>query len=423
MLKNKGIYISLLLLTGVLSVKAQSTINSPYTRYGLGDLIVPTSTNNAGFGGVGYALRTSDQVNVMNPASYTSVDSLAFMFDIGLSLRTSNFTENGIKANARNSTFDYVNMQFRLHKRLGMAIGFIPYSNSGYNFSETKTIPNSGLTQISNTFTGEGGLQQIFAGLGFKIMDNLSIGVNFGYLYGKLEYGTTAVLSKGGDSRITYDNIEVRSYKFDAGLQYTQPFNEKNRLTLGLTYSLGHKLNSTEVAGDKITNGSNYTDERKKEYQDVYGIPHTYAGGLMYQYSNKLKIGIDYAFEQWSKTSYNQDIAKYAYRNRQRMAGGIEYSPNPMSRKYLSRVFYRLGTNVQDSYLVMPNSANGPKEYSVSFGFGFPISVSQRNSVFSITGQYTRVKPEMKDMLSENRFMIKLGLTFNERWFMKFKVN
>lgn len=66
---------------------------------------------------------------------------------------------------------------------------------------------------------------------------------------------------------------------------------------------------------------------------------------------------------------------------------------------------------------------DGPKEYGVSAGFGFPLSLNMRNSVLSITGQYVHVSPSVNGMLSENRFVIKLGLTFNERWFMKWRVN
>ena len=66
---------------------------------------------------------------------------------------------------------------------------------------------------------------------------------------------------------------------------------------------------------------------------------------------------------------------------------------------------------------------DGATEFGVSAGFGLPLQLYQRNSILSITGQYVRVKPSVTGMLSENRFVIKLGLTFNERWFMKWRVN
>ena len=163
MLRNR-VFVSALFAVGVITSAAQSTgsspsINSPYTRYGLGDLIDVVFANNAAMGGIGYAFRSSEHINPMNPASYTSVDSLSFMFDVGMSLKSSNFEEGGIKSNAKNSTFDYIMAQFRLHPRLAFALGYIPYSTVGYNFSRSQEIANSGGVTNTNTFYGDGGLQ------------------------------------------------------------------------------------------------------------------------------------------------------------------------------------------------------------------------------------------------------------------------
>ena len=134
MLRNK-ILLTALLTGSCLTAAAQltpyppqSSTNSPYTRYGLGELSDRGFANNAAMGGVGYGLRYSGHINLTNPAAYSSVDSLSFMFDIGMSLKSSNYKENGISSNAKNASFDYLAIQFRLHKRLGMAIGYTPYS-------------------------------------------------------------------------------------------------------------------------------------------------------------------------------------------------------------------------------------------------------------------------------------------------------
>ena len=97
-----------MLISGYLSVAAQSSTNSPYTRYGLGDLSDRGFANNAAMGGIGYGIRNNGYINMTNPAAFSSVDSLSFMFDLGMSLKSSNFKENGISANAKNSSFDYI---------------------------------------------------------------------------------------------------------------------------------------------------------------------------------------------------------------------------------------------------------------------------------------------------------------------------
>ena len=104
------------------------------------------------------------------------------------------------------------------------------------------------------------------------------------------------------------------------------------------------------------------------------------------------------------------------------IAVGAEYIPNPIGRNYLQRICYRVGVNYTTPYLNLPQY-EGPSEYSINAGFGFPLYLFQRRTILNLTGQYVRVRPSVTNMLSENRFVIKLGLTFNEHWFMKWKVN
>lgn len=405
---------------GAVAANAQSSTNSPYTRYGLGELSDQAFAHNAAMGGIGYALRSSEQINVMNPASYSAVDSLSFMFDIGMGLKSSNYQENGYKTNAKNASFDYLAMQFRLHPRVGFAVGFTPYSNVGYKFSRTSDIENSDDVTVTNTFYGDGGLQQIFGGIGFKILDNLSIGANVGYLYGEIDYQTLATLSNGGDQTTTYNNISINSYIANFGLQYTQKLSKTDKVTLGLVYGLGHDLKSTETKGIQVTDGSSYSELTEETIKDSYGIPSTFGAGLTWQHKQNLTVGADYTLQQFENVKY--DNSTDFYKNRTRIGAGIEYMPSLYGRNYLSRIRYRAGAYYSSSYMKLPEY-DGPKEWGVSAGFGLPLHLFQRNTVLSITGQYVRVLPSVKGMLSENRFVLKLGLTFNEHWFMKWRVN
>lgn len=419
MSSNKALF-SALFIMGAVAANAQSSTNSPYTRYGLGELSDQAFAHNAAMGGIGYALRSSEQINVMNPASYSAVDSLSFMFDIGMGLKSSNYQENGYKTNAKNASFDYLAMQFRLHPRVGFAVGFTPYSNVGYKFSRTSDIENSDDVTLTNTFYGDGGLQQIFGGIGFKILDNLSIGANVGYLYGEIDYQTLATLSNGGDQTTTYNNISINSYIANFGLQYTQKLSKTDKVTLGLVYGLGHDLKSTETKGIQVTDGSSYSELTEETIKDSYGIPSTFGAGLTWQHKQNLTVGADYTLQQFENVKY--DNSTDFYKNRTRIGAGIEYMPSLYGRNYLSRIRYRAGAYYSSSYMKQPEY-DGPKEWGVSAGFGLPLHLFQRNTVLSITGQYVRVLPSVKGMLSENRFVLKLGLTFNEHWFMKWRVN
>ena len=110
---------------------AENGMNSPYTRFGFGQLTGMETGTSKGMGGTGIGVHNSNQINLLNPASYTAVDTLTFLLDVGMSLSNTNLSEGGVKMNARSSTFDYIAMQFRLMPHLGFTLGLMPFSNIG----------------------------------------------------------------------------------------------------------------------------------------------------------------------------------------------------------------------------------------------------------------------------------------------------
>ena len=61
---------------------AQNATSSPSSRYGYGELNDNLPTAYRAMGGVGLGMRSNKAINPAQPASYTGVDSLTFMFDI-----------------------------------------------------------------------------------------------------------------------------------------------------------------------------------------------------------------------------------------------------------------------------------------------------------------------------------------------------
>ena len=82
-------------------------------------------------------------------------------------------------------------------------------------------------------------------------------------------------------------------------------------------------------------------------------------------------------------------------------------------------VRYRMGFHYAEPYTKV-NGNEGAREYGVSMGIGLPLFRSR--SILNISGQYMKVSPKVKGMLEENYLRLNIGLTFNEGWFMKYKV-
>lgn len=418
MIKYRQTLIVLLLMVLSGEAVAQNNTNSPYTRYGYGQLADQGSSNSKAMGGVAYALRDKYQINFANPASYTAVDSLTFIFDGGVSLQNTNLSNGTLKQNAKNSSFDYITMQFRASRWAAISIGLLPYANVGYNMGEYETIENS-TESYSKQYSGEGGLHQLYVGAGFKIFKNFSIGANISYLWGDV----TRTTSESFPSSTTnfpftiQTNVGIRSYKLDFGAQYTQTFGKKHSMTLGVVYSPGHNLNNSAYELRVTGNSSSATSSQKDIVAD-FGIPTTYGVGLAYMYNNRLTVAADGMIQNWDEVAYMGE--KDVFCKRAKVALGAEYIPNPIGRSYLAHVKYRIGAYYSKPYYKIFGE-RAAKEYGLTAGFGLPIP--RTRSMISLSAQYVKTTGTNPAFLDENTLRICVGVTFNERWFFKRKVD
>ena len=87
MINYKRLISASILLTVTGLAVAQTSTNSPYTRYGFGQLADQNFGNSKAMGGIAYGLRNGYQINASIPASYTAIDSLTFLFDAGMTLQ------------------------------------------------------------------------------------------------------------------------------------------------------------------------------------------------------------------------------------------------------------------------------------------------------------------------------------------------
>ena len=412
-----------LLLTMVTGMAiAQNNTNSPYTRYGYGDLSDQSFGNSKAMGGIAFGLRDGAQINPLNPASYTAIDSLTFLFEGGVSLQNMNISGSGVKLNAKNSSFDYLAMQFRLHPRIAMSIGLLPFSNVGYSVSDSKV--DNGVSQ-TRSFTGDGGLHQLYGGIGVKVLKNLSLGVNASYFWGDITRTRTIIYPATSESYsyIQQMGVSISDYKLDFGTQYTLDFNKKHSMTIGAVFSPKHKLNNDYTVTTQVsTTNSNNLDATLE-------LPNTFGVGFTYNYDKRLTVGLDYSLQQWSKTKFDVNTSDeavredfnetYTYCNRHKVSVGAEYIPNLMGRSYLSHIKYRLGAYYTTPYYKI-GGKEATREYGVTAGFGLPVPRSR--SILSISGQFVRISGQESAFVNENIFRVSIGLTFNERWFFKRRV-
>jgi hypothetical protein len=301
-----------------------------------------------------------------------------------------------------------------------VSLGLLPFSNVGYNIGEYRTNNNSSNNSSTLTYSGEGGLHQVYLGTGVSVLKNLSLGVNVSYLWGDITRSRYEQfpLNPSAFPMTDITTISVKSYKIDFGAQYTHRFDKDHSATLGVVFSPGHNLNNDADTQTQIGNSSTGATVSKRDTIATFGIPLSMGVGVTYMYANRLTVGMDATYQKWGSVKYMNN--KGALSNAFKVALGAEYIPNPMGRSYLSHVKYRFGAFYSKPYYKIEN-VRAANEYGVTAGFGLPLP--RTRSMLSISAQYVRTEGTQSNFLKENTLRIGIGLTFNERWFFKRKVD
>ena len=397
----------------------QNNTNSPYTRFGYGDVTDANSGEQRAMGGVSLGSRSNRRINTINPASYSAVDSMTFMFDLGSSALISRFSTTSGITKKFTANLDYITLQLPLAKNMGFSAGLLPYSFVGYNYATSEHVSGYAVTgsdtTCRKTYTGTGGFSQVYAGLSANLFNHVSIGANAYYMFGTINNQHSLRFLGSSDSTVQYNSISANNFRLRYGVQFYNTFAKKHDVTLGLIYEQKQKLNgSSSQIIDGVLN--EITTATAKD--STYEIPTMFGVGLYYTFDKKLSLGLDYTLQQWSNAK-NRGV--YDLSNRSKIAFGMEYLPNPRGRKFAQRVTYRAGFNLSDSYYQV-NSTVPPKNYGVSLGLGLPLydNAAQTIKMLNLTFEYGKIGST--ELLREDFFKFTLNIAFNEHMFFKRKL-
>jgi len=451
-------------LCSILSLQAwaQSFTSSPYSRFGVGDITSNSFQPGVAMGGTAIAQRTNHSVNFNNPASYTAFDSLSFVFDISLTNKNINYITNTQSSKDNNTNINHFALGFPVTKRWFSSIGLVPYSNVGYNISESIPIDTFNL---QNTYKGTGGINQFIIGNAFKIFTLgdtliketsgintiyyntkvLSFGINSSFLFGALERHTASVFPDEAYlfDMYTSNKTIVNDFAFKFGLQYTYNRIEINKLDkinkytiiTGFTFDNQNDVNAhnTSLVTKYLNIGGSVTIDTIENQINEKGnirFPMNIGAGFAFINREKLTFAIDYKWQQWSTARFfgNNDSLV----NSQSIAAGLQFIPESnRQNKYYKMINYRIGGHYTKTYLNIRNQ--NINDYGISFGLGLPIRKPDKSEVSSLRkklppminiaveiGQRGTVK---NDLIKEKYVQISLNLSLYDIWFIKRKFN
>ena len=401
-------------------IQAQN-VTSPYSMYGYGLLSDRATSMQRQMGSVGYAMNSGRQINVMNPASYASIDSLTFLFDMGADLTFLWQKEGSVKEKSIGGGLDYITMQFPISKFMGGSIGLLPYSSVGYAFGND--IQHGAMEN-----QGNGGINQAYLGLAGTFA-GVSLGVNVAYSFGNILNDVFSSPETTGQTLFEHV-MQIRDWDITIGAQYTAKLTKNDRMTLGLTFTPKKSLHGkTWATIQETTHDSKADTVAYLNMSGNYYTPMSIGAGIAYKHEriSRWMIEADVTYQEWSKAKYsplyeidnpdNMVFQGMQFSNRLRLAAGGEFSPK-IRGNYWQRMVYRLGAYYNNDYLKI--QGNQVKEYGVTCGFGF--NTPEGKTMINLGFEWKHRAAHPMQLISENYFNITLGVNFNELWFWQRKI-
>ncbi len=132
----------------------------------------------------------------------------------------------------------------------------------------------------------------------------------------------------------------------------------------------------------------------------------------------------DYTVQMWEDFTYLGNPV--GLKNSQRVTAGFQFQPNLAGRgNFLGATQYRLGARWYQSYLELNNIRL--TEMTVNFGMAFPLPYRTRmgEPISRISLNFEAGQRGTTDggLLKESFIRATLGLTINDRWFMRYKLD
>jgi hypothetical protein len=407
---------------------AQSVANSPFSRLGIGDINAKTSSiRSFSMGGIGVASPNSAMINDLNPALlfYNSLVT----FETGVAGESKQISNQNQQQTSTNANLGYIALSMPISKRWASVIGLRPFSNVDYQTYSEENVVNNPSVQVVKTYEGEGGLSEAFFGNGVKIWKGLTLGLQGSFLFGSINNDAGTILrdttAQGLSSektvfstRTTYSGLNVNS-----GLHYRHTVNERLFVSLGATYGWGGDIGGirrTLLQRRDLTRNELPVEETALSDSisgSIY-LPGSFSVGLGVDNGENWGIGIDFTAHQLS--GFRSFEGRQELHDAFRFGMGGEYTPDMLSLdSYLKRITYRAGF----SYARTPWMTNGNNvdDIAVTWGASFPVgrmTAIQRS--FLNVGLALGKRGNLTDNpLREMYFRFQVGLSLNNRWFIR----
>lgn len=418
-MKIRNVFAVIGLVSFGIVTQAQNTATSPYSAFGIGEMLFDNNIENTSTGGVSVVSTNpyGASANFYNPAANTNLNVTTF--DFGTNTRASQFDDGTTKSKKSATYISNASLAFPIGPKARAGFGFQPYSSIGYDLGVT--TENNELT-FRNSFNGKGGSNSFHLMGSYSLTKDFALGLRANYIFGDLQ--RNQIISTDGLALLTDYSFKskVHGFQFTAGAHYSKRIGTNKEINIGGTYTLGAKLRAktedlttTYTLVDLIPGNIDTI-----QYQKIYGdlkLPQAVSIGASYKKDLNWMVGAQLDWGDWGGYTINGEDSPNID-TRFRVSGGGYWIPDFNSYKsYFNRVVYRLGGFYEATPLQFGDT--GIKKFGVTFGFGFPVGKDRDASMLNLGVELGQIGKVNSGIIKENYANLRLGFVINDIWFRK----
>lgn len=425
--------ICLCLLLGGLQANAQNGVNSPYSQFGTGVIEMPYNSPFAIGNGTFLAASSHNAINVYNPATYGSILSRSFVFDVGLGVQMNWLSDNTTNEFDADGYLSHISIAFPFCKWWKTAFSVQPFTKIEYNFS-IPSVDTTSYGKMNTEYSGEGGVNRFTWGHAFNLGERVAVGFNLHLLYGNLSHYITYDFLANDTSwyidNQRQKNTRILNFGTDIGIHYNQPIGEKYTLSLGATMRPAIRQKIKESAYKyTVANGNARevvypNDGESGEYRSHVSESWSAGLGVSFCRIDRWIVSFDWQWAAWNGLKI-EDGAEYPilsesaiqYRPYNRFAAGFAWTGNSQGTHYWERVGYSLGLHYEMNKF--NTASTGIDEYGL--GLGVTLPMRKGRSAIHLAAGYSRFGTS--DLLMRDCMTVGISFGSCENWFMKRKYN
>ena len=398
------------------SVRAQDASPSPYSFFGLGDTAFQGTVENISMGGINI-LSDSLHYSINSPASLSRLKFINF--NMGMNNRFIHAETPAEQEWMSAHNISYFALAIPFGKKYAIGLGLLPVNSSGYKIYSKNDLG-------TYTFDGEGGNNRIFLAGSYRLTGDFSVGIEYQYYFGFLKRENIWI----PNNVITYTkennllDFSGSTFKFSALYKY--PMADNKYININANYRLATSLKAEYKHISRLFTIVGGTEEVAETLQNDtqtgnLHMPYSIDFGTGFGKKNKWFIGanVNYtSLKDYKNIFYDPDYVQYNDAQSFRIGGMFVPQYNSVT-KYWKRITYRYGGYYKNTGMNLYNE--DIKDFGITFGLGLPAirGISNMNIGVEL-GQRGKIT---EHLIKENYINLHIGISLNDTWFIKRKIN